>query len=101
MLGVVLFAYMWSSNHLFTHKHIVNNNIVSHSHPYSQNRTHDHSSSELNFYSAIALLVVLGVSSLAFCALLRGRHFVYQSVDLVAATVYCGQRRLFRGPPAC
>lgn len=99
VLLLALFAFMWSSSHFFPHKHIIGSQIITHSHPYSHGRTHDHSSNEINLLSHIAQLAFVIGAILSF-GLLFGQHYVvlnHRTVDFIVT--FSGNRRLHRGPP--
>lgn len=63
-LMLVLFLSLWSISNLFYHTHVVDSEIITHSHPYT-GASHSHSGSE---YQTISLLS-LGLVSLSFMAL--------------------------------
>lgn len=55
---LALFIFTWSSSNLFYHSHIVNSEVVTHSHPYT-NAGHSHSGVEMVTVAMLSLSVAL------------------------------------------
>lgn len=98
-LLLILFMGLWASSNLFIHTHIVNSQLVTHSHPFSHKTTHSHSGAELNLLAAYARLAFLscGLSLLALPAV-RKNKLLYCST-LKNQTSYYGTCRCLRAPP--
>lgn len=53
---LALFTAFWCSTHLFYHSHIINGQVVVHSHPFSEDGT-PHSQQELKLISILSVFI--------------------------------------------
>ena len=96
---LLLFFTIWSGSNLFYHSHIVNSEVVTHSHPYS-NAGHTHSGMEMQMIAALSLSLVL-VATAFWSAAPDGRSVkseILLKFDI--ATLFNGSHRSLRAPPA-
>ena len=96
---LLLFFTIWSGSNLFYHSHIVNSEVVTHSHPYS-NAGHTHTGGEMQMIAALSLSLVL-VATAFWSAAPDGRHTKSEiSLKFDIATPFTGSLHSLRAPPA-
>lgn len=96
---LILFLSLWSSSHMFYHTHIVDNQTVTHSHPYSKSE-HTHSSAEFqlitmnSLHLALLAVVCLLLNLIKFA---RQQQFFIKSDNVVS--LFKGALLSLRAPP--
>lgn len=72
-LLLVLFVGYFAGITFFPHKHIINNQVIVHSHPFSGSESHSHTTNVINLLVQLSVfatkLLVIGVSLVAFFVL--------------------------------
>ncbi|MBO5804458.1 MAG: hypothetical protein J6S16_05010 [Bacteroidales bacterium] len=96
---MVLFLSLWCSSNLFFHTHIVNNQLITHSH-FSSEAGHSHSGAEFTVISMLSLSLALmaGVILLLSFGVKWEKSKNFQNFN--TADLYTGSIRSLRAPPA-
>lgn len=96
---MALFLSLWCSSNLFFHAHIINNQVITHSH-FSSEAGHSHSGAEFTVISMISLSFALLAG--AFLMLIFGvkgkKSENFQNFNV--ADLYTGSICSLRAPPA-
>jgi hypothetical protein len=97
---MVLFLSLWCSSNLFFHAHIINNQVITHSH-FSSGAGHTHTGAECTVISMISLSLVLlgGALILLSFGVKWEKSENFQNFN--AADLFTGSIRSLRAPPAC
>lgn len=95
---LALFIFIWCSSNLFSHTHIVNSEVVTHSHPYTSTG-HSHSGLEFQTIAMLSLSLALVVWSVFHLACTNGvrKSENYQTFNVVSP--FGGALHLLRAPP--
>ena len=104
LLLVALFIGYWSSITFFPHLHIVNGQIVVHSHPYSgtaENPGHSHGVEQLIVINLLTTLLAVAVIIKTLEKIYRG--FTYFFTEISTQVYLNGKYYSYslRGPPVC
>lgn len=96
---LVLFLSLWCSSNLFFHAHIINNQVITHSH-FSSGAGHTHTGAECTVISMISLsLALLGSALFMLSFGVKGRR-LENSHNFNVADLYTGSICSLRAPPA-
>lgn len=100
-LMIVLYLFIWASSSLFTHTHIVGNQIITHSHIYSKTKAHTHTEIEFKTISLLSLIFTVLPKILVLFAVITLLCAITTSPKEHRQPVFSGSIKLLRAPPLC
>ena len=96
---LVLFISLWCSSNLFYHTHLVDSEVVTHSHPYTS-ASHTHSGVEIQTIALLSFSVAILVLSMVLL-LIDIRVKISENYNkFYNADPFSGALHSFRAPPA-
>ena len=97
---MVLFLSLWCSSNLFFHTHIVNNQLITHSH-FSSEAGHSHSGAEFTVISMLSLSLALMAGAILLLSFGVKGKISENFYNFNIAELFTGSIRSLRAPPAC
>ncbi len=96
---LVSFVFYFVGINFFPHKHVINGRVIVHSHPFSSNEHHSHSSNALNLIQQLSNLQMKNISFGASLILFFKILFVTQIKQIILVPAYSYKRKNFSRPP--
>lgn len=100
-LLLALFVSYWAGAKLFTHTHVVDGNLISHSHPYLPSNAHSHShcATAFQLVDNLTNLIFTSVGAQTFAFMALAHRFVRVVYDVVIRECSFSLHCPLRAPP--